>query len=427
MEIKQVDFREEYYNEIHDMKPKWWMRWGILSVFIILFIILSLGYIVKYPDIIRSEFRLTTNKPSVTLPLGKGSQIEKIFVKDKDSVIPNMPLLIIKNNSNYNDVFLLKKTINNFSFEKDSIIQFFDRFLNLDLQLGDVIENDWIAFSAELLDYYKIVKLDSYQSQVGFLKNELTRQYELKKQYTQLKNTDVQQRLLLDKKIKTDSILFSKGVISKMELNRNKRNFYSNSKILQQNNLALKRINLDITRLENSIKDYGNNEKENLLKQKLVIRKTLNRLKSSIYSWERNFTLISPIKGEVAFIQDLKKDAFYEGNVIVITPNKKDFYATLKIPFTGAGKVKEGQRVILKLNDYPYREFGILEGVLISFSAVAAENYYLGKVKIHKNKISSYGISIKVKENMSGNSEIITNNRSLLGRLFEKIIYAFQN
>jgi len=427
MEIKQVDFREEYYNEIHDMKPKWWMRWGILSVFIILFIILSLGYIVKYPDVIRSEFRLTTNKPSVTLPLGKGSQIEKIFVKDKDSVIPNMPLLIIKNNSNYNDVFLLKKTINNFSFEKDSIIQFFDRFLNLDLQLGDVIENDWIAFSAELLDYYKIVKLDSYQSQVGFLKNELTRQYELKKQYTQLKNTDVQQRLLLDKKIKTDSILFSKGVISKMELNRNKRNFYSNSKILQQNNLALKRINLDITRLENSIKDYGNNEKENLLKQKLVIRKTLNRLKSSIYSWERNFTLISPIKGEVAFIQDLKKDAFYEGNVIVITPNKKDFYATLKIPFTGAGKVKEGQRVILKLNDYPYREFGILEGVLISFSAVAAENYYLGKVKIHKNKISSYGISIKVKENMSGNSEIITNNRSLLGRLFEKIIYAFQN
>jgi multidrug efflux pump subunit AcrA (membrane-fusion protein) len=254
MEIKQVDIREKYYNDIHNMKPKWWMRWGFLSVFVVLFITLSLGYIVKYPDVIRSEFRLTTNKPSVTLPLGVGAQIEHIFVKDKDSVTPNTTLLIIKNNSNYRDVFLLKKAINNFSFEKDSIIQFFDHFLNYDLQLGDVIENDWITFSSELLDYYKIVKLDSYQSQVDFLKNELRRQYQLKRQYIQLKNTDGQQKLLLDKKIKTDSILFSKGVISKMELNTNKRSFFSNSKILQQNNLALKRINLDITRLENSIK-----------------------------------------------------------------------------------------------------------------------------------------------------------------------------
>jgi hypothetical protein len=426
MEIKEIDFREEYYNDIHNMKPKWWMRWGIVSVFIILIIVLCLGYIVKYPDVIRSEFRLTTNKPSITLPLSKGAQVEKIFINNNDSVIENTSLLIIKNNSNYEDVFLLKKAINNFSFEKDSIIQFFDRFLNYDLQLGDVIENDWIAFSSELLDYYKIVKLDSYQSQVDFLKNELTRQYQLKKQYTKLKNTDSQQKLLLHVKIKTDSTLFSKGIISKMDFNTNKRNFYSNSKLLEQNNLALKRINLDIIRLENSIKGFGNNEKENLLKQNLGIRKTLNRLKSSINSWERNFMLISPIKGEVAFIQDLKNNAFYEGNVIVITPKDKDFYATLKIPFAGAGKIEEGQRVILKLNDYPYREYGVLEGSLKSFSPVAAENYYLGKVEINKNKISSYGKNIVVKENMSGNAEIITNDRSLLGRLFERIIYVFQ-
>ncbi|WP_422090371.1 hypothetical protein [Tenacibaculum ovolyticum] len=425
MEIKQFDFRKEYYNDIHNMKPKWWMRWGIFSAFIILLIILSLGYAVKYPDMIKSEFRLTTNKPSITLPLKEGAQIEKILINNNDSVTPNTTLLIIKNNSNYKDVFLLKQAINNFSYDKNSIISFFNRFLDYDLELGDLIENDWIAFSSQLLDYYKIEELDSYQSQVDFLENELKRQYQLKREYSQLIITDHKQKILLDNKIKTDSILFSKGVVSKMEFNNKKINFHRNSKTLQQNNLALKRINLDIIKLKNSIENYSNNEKENLLKQKLGIRKSLNKLKSSIYSWERNFTLISPIKGDVTFIQDLKKDVFYIGNVLVVTPKEKRFYATLNIPFIGAGKVEEGQRVVLKLNDYPYREYGILEGVLKELSPVAGENYYLGKVEINEGKTSSYGKNIKVKENMSGLAEIITNDRSILGRLFERILYVF--
>jgi len=425
MEIKEIDFREEYYINIHDMKPKWWMRWGILSVFIILSIILILSYIVKYPDVIYSEFRLTTNKPSVTLPLSKGSQIEKILIKNNDFVESGSHILTIKNNSNYDNVVFLKKEIEQFVFQKDSIINFFENSIDYDLQLGDIIENDWISLSGELFEFYKIEKLGSYKSQIDFLKNELTRQYQLKKQYNQLTNTDEQQKLLLNKKIETDSILFSKGIISKMEYNNNRRDFYSNSKVLQQNNLTVKRINLDIVKLENAIKNFDNNEGEDLLKQNLGIKRSLNKLKSSIDSWERNYTLTSPIDGKVTFIQNLKEEAFYEGNVVVITPKDKDFYATISIPFRGAGKVEEGQRVVLKLNDYPYREYGILEGILKDFSPVAGEDYYLGKVEINKNNISSYGKKIRIKENMSGIGEIITNDRSILGRLFERIIYAF--
>lgn len=425
MELKDLDLREEFYKDIHNMKPKWWMQWGILSAFIILFIVLLMGYLVKYPDIISSEFRLTTNEPSIRLSLEKGTQIEEILVKDNINVEPNDPLLIIKNNSHYQDVFMLKDAINKFSFEKDSIIKFFNHFLNYDLQLGDYIEDDWLTFSSELLEYYKIEQLDSYQSQIDYLRTELNRQYQLKNQYNRLINTDIEQKDLLDIKIKTDSILYSKGVISKMEFNNNKRNYFDNSKLLQQNNLSSKRINLDIIRLENSIKNYSRNEKENLLKQKLQIRKSLSRLKSSIFSWERSFTLISPINGKVVFIQDLKKDAFFEGNVIVIAPKDKNFYAILKIPFGGAGKITDGQKVILKLSDYPYREFGIIEGFLKEFSPVAGENHYLGKVEIDMERTSSYGKQIQIKENMSGVAEIVTNDRSILGRIFERILYAF--
>ena len=426
MEITDIDFREEYYNNVHNMKPNWWMRWGISSVFIVLIIILTLSYIVKYPDVIVSELRLTTNKPSVTLPLSKGSQIDKILINNATFVNSGSHIITLKNNSNYDDVVFLKKKIEQFVFQKDSIIRFFERSINYDLQLGDIVENDWISLSAELLEFYKIEKLGSFKSQTDFLRNELSKQHQLKKQYSQLSNTDEQQKLLLNKKIKTDSILFLKGVISKMDYNNQRRDYYSNSKILQQNDLTIKRINLDIVRIENAIEKFDNNEGEELLKQNLGIKKYLNRVKSSIDSWERKYTLTSPIDGKVSFIQDLKKDVFYEGNAVVITPIDKSFYATIQIPFIGAGKVEEQQRVIIKLNDYPYREYGVLEGILKDFSPVAGENYYLGKVEIDQKSISTHGKKIKIKENMRGIGEIITNDRSILGRIFERIIYVFR-
>jgi len=180
VEIKDIDFREEYYNNVHNMKPNWWMRWGISSVFIVLIIILTLSYVVKYPDVIVSELRLTTNKPSVTLPLSKGSQIDKLLINNATFVNSGSHILILKNNSNYDDVVFLKKKIEQFVFQKDSIIRFFERSINYDLQLGDIVENDWISLSAELLEFYKIEKLGSFKSQTDFLRNELSKQHQLK-------------------------------------------------------------------------------------------------------------------------------------------------------------------------------------------------------------------------------------------------------
>lgn len=425
MEIKQVNFREEYYNDIHDMKPKWWMRWGILSVFIILFIILSLGYIVKYPDAIRSEFRLTTNKPSITLHLPHDSHVEKLFIKDRDKVKPKTNLVVIENTSDYKDILSLSKEIESFSFERDSILVFFDKLLNIDLQLGSKVENDWNVFTKELLEYYKIEKLETFQLQVGFLKNELTKQYNLRKHYQELIVSNKEQKQLLKQQIETDSILFSKGVISKMTFYQNKRDYLTKKEILGNNNLSLKRINLDILKLNNSIVNINNNEEERLLSKKLSIRRSLNRLKSSIESWKIDNLLISPIEGQISFLQDLKEESSFNGDVIVITPNNKEYYATVNIPLLGAGKVEVGQRVILKLNDYPHREFGVIEGELVKFSSVSNENYYLGKVIISKDEMSSYDKKINLKENMRGVAEIITNDRNLLGRLFEKLTYAF--
>lgn len=425
MELKNIDIREEYYTHVHNMKPKWWMKWGILFVFIIVVIVFVLGYIIRYPDVISSEIKLTTDKPSVMLPLAEGAQIEEILVKNNTLVSIDDNLIVVKSNANYKDVLLLDKELNDFSLNNEYLINFFERFLTKELQLGNIIENDWTTFSNELLIFYKIIKLNSYQSQIAFLKNELDKQYELKSQYKRLTINDQKQRVLIDKKIEVDSILYSKNVTSKIDYNTNRQNFYIKKSDLEQNSLALNRVNLEITRLQNNIQNYKNNEKEGLLTQQLSIRKSLNKLKSSIATWKKNFMLISPIKGKVSFVQNLEQNKFIEGNAIIIVPEGDTFYGSISIPIIGAGKVKSGQKVIVKLNDYPYREFGVLIGTLTELYPVANEKAYMGRVKFEDINLSSYNKKVRIKENMNGIAEVVTNDRNILERLFQTILYAF--
>jgi hypothetical protein len=425
MELQNVDIREEYYTQVHNMKPKWWMKWGILIVFIIITIIFALGYIIKYPDVISCEIKLTTDKPSVMLPLLQGSQIEEIFIKNNSKVSIGDNLLVIKNNANYRDVFLLDQELQDFSLDNINLIIFFEHFLSKDLQLVSIIENDWMTFSNELLIFYKIKKLKSYQSQIAFLEDELKKQNQLKLQYKNLAINDEKQRILINKKIEVDSVLFSLNVTSNVEYNIDKQKYYIRNAELDQNSLALKRVNLEITRLQNNIQNYKNSEREGLLTQQLNIRKSLNKLKSSISTWKKNFMLISPIKGKVSFVQNLEQNKFTEGNAIIIVPEGDSFYGSISIPIVGAGKVKINQKVIVKLRDYPYREFGVLTGTLTELYPVANEKSYVGKVKFEEINLSSYNKLITIKENMNGIGEVVTNDRNILDRLFQTILYAF--
>ena len=427
MSLENINIRDANYDEIHAMKPTWWMRWGILSVFMIVLILLFLGYFIKYPDLIYSEARLTTNQPSTELQIPLRSQLSNLMVNDGESIVKNQTLAVLDNDGHFKDILLLEKALHDFSFERDNLIKFFEDFSTLNLQLGSIIENQWLLFSDELLEYYKIVELETYDNQIRYLGAEIKRQQELKTKYSQLIQQDISEQKLLDNRLIVDSTLYKKGVISKMQYNESKRSFFANSKQLQQNDINLKRIDLEVTKMRNAIDNYGQNKEESLLAYNIGIKKILHQLKSSISNWKHKYLITSPIDGEVNFVQPIVAGKFYEGKIIVITPSEKEYYIQLKIPLNGAGKVEANQKVIIKLNDYPYREFGLLTGKINQVALVSGDEFYNATVRLEKSELSSYEKKINLKENMSGIGEIITTENSLLGRIFERILYAFHN
>ena len=64
--------------------------------------------------------------------------------------------------------------------------------------------------------------------------------------------------------------------------------------------------------------------------------------------------------------------------------------------------------------------------LLSEVNQVPGEESYLGKVVLNEKKSTHFGHEVHLKENMSGIGEIVANDRSLLGRLFERMLYVFQ-
>jgi len=88
-----------------------------------------------------------------------------------------------------------------------------------------------------------------------------------------------------------------------------------------------------------------------------------------------------------------------------------------EVPSERGGKIKPGQKVNIKLDAYPYLEFGTLQGLTHTIEYVPDGNYYLVEVQIVGNFTTNNHKTIFLDERTPGIVEIITDNRSLMERI----------
>jgi hypothetical protein len=91
--------------------------------------------------------------------------------------------------------------------------------------------------------------------------------------------------------------------------------------------------------------------------------------------------LESPIEGRVSFYNIWGKYQNVTEDQIVFTVvpiGNVEYLGMCQMPIRNSGKVKVGQRVILKLENYPYREWGSLEGEVKVISDVPRTGDYKG-------------------------------------------------
>lgn len=106
-----------------------------------------------------------------------------------------------------------------------------------------------------------------------------------------------------------------------------------------------------------------------------------------------------------------------------VVPENERLFAQAELPLTGSGKVKEGQEVNIKLENFPSEQFGLLRGKVTEISTLPADNKYRVKIEVENALTTTYHKALPFKQQLRGETEIITEDL----RLLERVFYQFKS
>ena len=157
----------------------------------------------------------------------------------------------------------------------------------------------------------------------------------------------------------------------------------------------------------------------------------INQLKSALEKWKQQYLITAPITGKVTFntgnLSEKLNVRENEEIMYIIPKNGIGVVGLVSVPAALSGKVREGQRVIIKFDSYGYQQYGFVEGFVKSKSLMPKDQNTLAvRIVLPKGMLTNFGKQIKFDQQMQGSAEIITDDRRLIERIFEKLIYPFR-
>lgn len=420
--LEDIELRSEEVQEILTKVPHWMLRWGISLIAIIVFLLLFFSWLIKYPDLVVAEALLTTKTPPERIYARTTGRIDSIFIANNATVVKGQSLATLESAADYNNVKLLKSIIDTLNIQELQFDFPYKKFNKL--ELGS-ISVDYANFENDLRNYQQLLSLKPYLVEKEFQKNELFQQQK-RLQNLQKQLAYSERELQFEKtKLNRNKELFEKGVISRQALEEAEVIF-----LQQQKNISSLRN--QISELESNLLNLQTNQKNTLINQtkdEINLYRNLlnsyNQLKRSIRDWELIYVLESSIRGQLSYINYWRSSQYISTGDLVfsVLPTKYESYIVrAKAIGMNTGKLKVGQKAIVRLSNYPDREFGVLEGELANISKTPdAEGFIILEIELPKQLTTSFGIDLEFQQEMTGSAEVITEDLRLIERLLYQL------
>jgi len=423
--VELQDDLKIYSEEVRDVlsaPPKAIFRWGNTILLVFIFLLLFLSWLIKYPDILRTEVIITTQIPPEKLVARTSGKIQAILISDKATVNENTPLAVIENAANYRDVFLLKNitdtislTNSKFPFEKLQAAQ-----------LGE-IENSFAMFQKECIAIELNKQLQPFKVESNaqnFESKQLRERLHLLEGQKEINQSELQ---LLKTNVERYEKLFKKGVISAQEIEKQRLIYLQAEKNYKSLLSSISQLKSSINELDRSSKTTVINESTTSINLERSVMQSFYQLKKAIKDWELNYVFRSSVKGTVSFLQIWSENQTINAgeNMFAIIPStEKGYIGKVKAVAQNSGKLKIGQKVNIRLANYPDREFGVIEGKLKTISLTPdKEGNLLLDIELPNGLQTSYKKHINFQQEMTGTADIITEDL----RLLERLLYQFRD
>lgn len=416
-------------QEILGSPPGWILRWGISIVAVSTIILLVISWIIKYPDIIPAEVELTTQNPPIRVFTRSAGKIDSLLVKDKQTVQVGAVLAILENTAKRSDIGRLEKTID-YIEQQQAIGAFPSVDLPQSLVLGR-LQSSYASFLQKYRNYRYFVDQKGATKKIQALQKQIKQLRALNQNLSLQQNTLRKELAIAEKALQRRVELRKDATISVEQLETAEANVLQYKRQIERipadtisNNIRIEQIRLQILELR-----QGDGESKTA--RSFSLEEDLQKMKSEVQQWKQNFLIVAPISGKVSLVNIWSPKQFLTTNqeVLTIVPErtKNGLISKAFLPPIGSGKVKPGMRANIRLADYPYQEFGIISAEVKSIALVPQEDLYQVEIEIPQKLVTTYGKELSFQQEMKGTAHIITEDRRILERIFDKVISAIKN
>lgn len=420
----KISSKSEEVQDIIDRMPTYWTKWITLCVSILIGIIIILSFLIKYPDTIDGIISITGGEAPVRL-VAKSSGRIHLLQSNNQMLKKGDVISYIETGANYKHILLVDSLLGQQKVSNKNTLSLPDTLL-----LGE-ISTSYNNFFLSYSQYERLLKSDVYATMRLNLGQQIVSDELIITNYD--KELDLKNKIIENSRIQLekDSVLFSKKGISELEYQQRYTEFLAlqEAKLNIESNKLLKYSEINRNKLE--IQHTNIEEIENKEKVFSEFCISLNELSNVISIWKERYLQCSPIDGIVEYSGFWRNNSFVQTDqeLFSVIPDKNNILGEVMIPSYGAGKVEVGQIANVKIDNYPYDEYGLLKGYVKSISRIVnkiqtpngTNDTYLVIVSFPDGTVTNYGQPLVLDFETKGIVEIVTKPKRLIERLFDNL------
>jgi len=156
---------------------------------------------------------------------------------------------------------------------------------------------------------------------------------------------------------------------------------------------------------------------------KIAFQQQLQFLKNKIQIWTNRYILQTPIDGKIAIAENIKQNDYLRAGTVLgyVLPTNDKYFLETNLPQNNFGKLDTGLHVQIRLDAYPYEEWGFLNGTINYISSVPVGNGFVATIKLDNGLVTNNQKKLTYRNGLRAQAVIITKDI----RLLQKLYYGF--
>lgn len=416
-EIPIVLLRSDVMNDVISKRPSFLARWALLFFLFILILLVCATWFIQYPEVILTRSTIIAQDIPKEIVVRQGGRIAKLLVQNEDSVMPGTILGYLESTASPEQVLFLQQKIDsvNHILQQDQV-HLLDMILSNEItQLGE-LQSAYQDFTAAFQKYRSYILDGFYIQKLLILNEDLVFLAKNKDNILQQKHLIEKDLKLSEETYEMNEKMYREKIISKLE-DKSEQSKLVNKK------LNIPQIEAQLLTNENQLREKRKEIAElefEISQQQKIFEQQTRTFHSQIQNWIKDYVLTSTIEGRVSYNFPVQDNSFFPSNTILgyVTPNLSRYYAKTNLPQNNFGKLAKGQSVQLRIDAYPFAEYGLVNGKLDYISEIASDSGYLAFIKLPNGLVTNQAKTLQFRNGLKADARVITKDIRLFDRIF---------